>query len=52
MSAEEDFTILTYVKENGKKWSNIATLFQRSRTEHQIKNRFNALLNKYKKEFS
>lgn len=38
-----------YVKENGKKWAKLRKLFEDSRDEHSIKNKFNSLLRKQQK---
>lgn len=40
----EDITILKYVIEEGRKWSRIAPLLPKKKTEHMIKNRFNTLM--------
>lgn len=34
----------------GKKWSRLSKVFEGSRTEHMVKNRYNALMQKGKKK--
>ena len=41
--------MLSQVKELGKKWSAISKMFSGRRTQHMIKNRYNSLLKKWKK---
>ena len=45
-SKEEDYEILSFVMENGSKWSKLSQIFQ-DRTDHDIKNRFFSILSKY-----
>ena len=47
---EEDIMIFEYVTETGgKKWSKLVNVLNDKRTEHTIKNRFNALIAKYRR---
>lgn len=41
--------MLSQIKELGKKWSAISKMFSGRRTQHMIKNRYNSLLKKWKK---
>lgn len=52
MSIEEDVLIIEHVRDNGKRWSEIAASLGKTRTEHQVKNRYYALINKEKKKGS
>jgi hypothetical protein len=47
---EEDIVIFEYVVESGgKKWSKLVNVLDDKRTEHTIKNRFNAMIAKYRR---
>jgi hypothetical protein len=43
-TVEEDVAIFSYVVEEGKRWSRIVAVLGDRRTEHTIKNRFNAVI--------
>lgn len=51
-SVEEDVLLFKSVITIGKKWSRISKLFDGARNEHSVKNRYNALLHKYKSKSS
>jgi hypothetical protein len=44
---EEDFLLFNSVMKFGSKWAMISKLFNSSRTEHMIKNRYHSLMKKY-----
>jgi hypothetical protein len=45
-SPREDAAIFEYVLSEGKKWSKLVAVLHYKRTEHTIKNRFNAIIAK------
>lgn len=46
---EEDAALFAYVLEQGKRWSRLVAVLAHRRTEHTIKNRFNALVAKHRR---
>lgn len=50
-TCEEDYKLFVSVTKYGLKWAFISKQFNRSRTEHMIKNRYKSLINKYKKKY-
>ena len=52
MTIDEDIMIISFVQEHGKKWSEIAQILNKTRTQHQVKNRYYALINKQKKKLN
>jgi hypothetical protein len=48
-SVDEDKSIFEFVLQEGKKWSKLVGVLKDKRTEHSIKNRYNALIAKYRK---
>lgn len=40
----EDITLMTTVKEEGKKWSMVVKKLGNTRTEHMVKNRYKSLV--------
>ena len=48
-SEKEDLLLMKKVKSDGLKWSDIAKYFKGCRTEHMVKNRYNSLINNYRK---
>lgn len=47
---DEDLKLVEYVMKFGKRWAMIGKHLEDKRTEHMVKNRYNSLLSKYKKE--
>jgi len=43
---KEDFTLITHVRNKGKKWAEISKLLKNRRNEHSIKNRYKSLITK------
>jgi len=43
-TTEEDITLMTTVKEEGKKWSMVVKKLGNTRTEHMVKNRYKSLV--------
>ena len=50
-NSEEDVLLFSSVISFGRKWSKISKTFEKTRTEHLVKNRYNAILSKMKKKF-
>ncbi len=44
---EEDLSLFNSVAKFGSKWAMISKIFNNSRTEHMIKNRYHSLMKKY-----
>ncbi|CAD8125839.1 unnamed protein product [Paramecium sonneborni] len=45
---DEDFKLLTYIQNYGRKWADISKLFNGTRSENNVKNRFNSLVKREK----
>lgn len=45
---DEDFKLLNFVLEYGRKWADISKLFNGTRSENNVKNRFNSLIKREK----
>ncbi|CAD8126339.1 unnamed protein product [Paramecium sonneborni] len=45
---DEDFKLLNFVLEHGRKWADISKLFNETRSENNVKNRFNSLIKREK----
>ncbi|CAD8112214.1 unnamed protein product [Paramecium primaurelia] len=45
---DEDFLLLNYIIEHGRKWADISKLFNGTRSENNVKNRFNSLVKREK----
>ncbi|CAK68537.1 unnamed protein product (macronuclear) [Paramecium tetraurelia] len=45
---DEDFQLLNYVQEQGRRWADISKLFNGTRSENNVKNRFNSLVKREK----
>lgn len=40
-----------FVQEHGKKWANLVKILNDTRNEHSVKNKFNSIIKKHRKQY-